>query len=196
MNALIVGFDVLIGALKVGFFGAAAVMTVVSAVDWAVRTRRINPFSGVARFFRSSVDPLITPVERRVIRAGGVPSNAPWWALAALVLGGIIIISLLGFVRGQLYLLAVASGMGPRGLMQVLVAWAFQLLQLALIVRVLISWIRVSPYLRWVRWTFVLTEPILRPLRQIVPTIGMIDITPIIAYFVLRLLESVIVGMI
>jgi YggT family protein len=196
VNALLFGIDSLVAALKVGFLGAAIVITVVATVDWAVRTRRINPFNGVARFFRSSVDPLIAPVERRVVRAGGVPSNAPWWALVALILAGIIVISLLGFVRGQLYLLAVASGMGPRGLAHVLVQWTFAILQLALIVRVVISWIRVSPYSRWVRWSFVLTEWLLRPLRQIVPTIGMIDITPIIAYFALQLLEGLIVGMI
>jgi len=64
----------------------------------------------------------------------------------------------------------------------------------ALLVRVLSSWIRVSPHSRWLRWAFVLTEPILSPLRRIVPTIGMIDITPIVAYFVLRLLQWLIVG--
>lgn len=196
MNALLFGIDSLVAALKVGFLGAAIVMTVVATVDWAVRTRRISPFNGVARFFRGSIDPLIAPVERRVVRAGGIPSNAPWWALVALILAGIIVISLLGFVRGQLYLLAVASGMGTRGLVRVLVQWAFAILQLALIVRVVISWIRVSPYSRWVRWSFVLTEWLLRPLRQVIPTIGMIDITPIIAYFVLQLIEGVVVGMI
>jgi YggT family protein len=46
-----------------------------------------------------------------------------------------------------------------------------------------------------VRWAFALTEPILRPLRQIVPTLGMIDITPIVAYFVLYLLENLLLGM-
>lgn len=190
MNALLAGLDTLLGALRIGFFGAAAAAAVVCGVDWAVRTRRISPFSGVARFFRGSVDPLLAPIERRIVRAGGVPSSAPWWALAAVVLGGIVVLSLIGFVRNQLFLLAVASGSGGRGLLLVLVHWVFAILQLALLVRVLISWVRVSPYSRWVRWAFVLTEPILRPLRQIIPTLGMIDITPIVAYFLLQLLEG------
>ena len=48
---------------------------------------------------------------------------------------------------------------------------------------------------RWVRWSFVLTEPILRPLRKIIPPLGMIDITPIVAYFLLRLLQSAVAGL-
>ena len=35
-----------------------------------------------------------------------------------------------------------------------------------------------------------ITEPILSPLRRIIPMIGMIDITPIVAYFGLQLAES------
>ena len=43
---------------------------------------------------------------------------------------------------------------------------------------------------RWLRWTYTLTEPILRPLRQFIPPIGgAIDITPILAYFLLKLLQ-------
>jgi YggT family protein len=195
VNSIVLGFDVVIGALRVGFFAAAAVLTVVCGIDWAVRTRKISPFSGVARFFRSSVDPLIAPVERRIVRAGGVPSSAPWWALAFVVLAGIILITLLGFIRNQLLVVTMAAGAGPGMIFQLLVTWTFAILRIALLVRVICSWIRISPYSPWVRWAFALTEPILRPLRQIVPTLGMIDITPIVAYFVLYLLESLLLGM-
>ncbi len=64
------------------------------------------------------------------------------------------------------------------------------MLQFAIIVVVIVSWLPISPFSPWVRWAFALTEPILRPLRQIVPRIGMIDITPIVAYFLLAILES------
>ena len=74
--------------------------------------------------------------------------------------------------------------------MFLLVRWTFAILQIALLVRVLSSWFRISPYSPWVRWAYAITEPILRPLRQVIPTIGMVDITPIAAYFLLYLLES------
>ena len=40
------------------------------------------------------------------------------------------------------------------------------------------------------RWSFKLTEPILAPLRRVIPPIRSIDITPIVAFFGLALLES------
>jgi YggT family protein len=189
VNTFLVAYDKVFWLLRIAFFAAAAVAVVVCALDWGVRTRRINPFGPLARFLRQTVDPLIAPVERRVVRAGGVPATAPWWALATIVIGGIVILSLLGFVRGQVLLVASALQTGGRGIYVLLVTWVFAILQIALIVRVISSWIRISPYSPWIRWTFTITEPILRPLRQVVPSIGMIDITPIVAYFLLRLLQ-------
>lgn len=178
-----------------GFLAIGAVLAVVCAVDWLVRTRRLNPFGGIARFFRQSVEPLMAPVERRIVRAGGVPASAPWWALGAAVLGGIVFLSLFDFVRSQIAGFYYASQTGSHGVLRLLIGWTFEIVRLALIVRVISSWVRVSPYSRWVRWAFILSEPILRPLRQIVPALGMIDITPIIAYLLLGLLQGFVMGM-
>src|SRR5690348_6589683 len=101
MSAVTV-LGIAIDVLRRFFLGALIVLAVIAAVDWAVRTRRINPFSGVARFFRRSVHPLVTPVERAVVRAGGLPSSAPWWSLLALIVIGVVALALLGFVRDQL----------------------------------------------------------------------------------------------
>jgi uncharacterized protein YggT (Ycf19 family) len=46
-----------------------------------------------------------------------------------------------------------------------------------------------------VRWAYASTEWLLRPLRQIVPTWGMFDFTPIVAYFILWLAERAVVGL-
>jgi YggT family protein len=195
VNSTILLLDVVGHWLRVGFLAAAAAVAIVCVTDWMVRTRRLSPFGSVARFFRQHVDPLLAPIEQRVVRAGGLPSNAPWWLLGGIVVIGIVAIMGLGFVRNQLAGAMFATQMGARGIYVLLLGWVFGLLQLALIVRVLSSWIRVSPYSPWLRWAFVLTEPILRPLRRIVPTIGMIDITPIVAWFLLALLESLLRGL-
>jgi YggT family protein len=190
VSSLLNGFDLALGFLRLAFFGLAAVAAVVCVADWAARTRRISPFGVLARSMRRYVDPMIAPVEQRIVRAGGVPASAPFWALGAVVIGGIVILSALGFVRDQVAMVFAAAGMGGRGIMFLLVRWTFAILQIALLVRVLSSWFRISPFSPWVRWAYAITEPILRPLRQVVPTIGMIDITPIVAYFLLYLLES------
>jgi YggT family protein len=180
--------------LRYALFAAAVVVGIVAAVDWAVRTRRLNPFGGTARFFRRTIDPLMVPIERRVVRAGGRPSSAPLWALGAVVIGGLILIALFDFLTRQLAFATTAASFGPRGVLMLLIGWTFALLRIALIVRVISSWIRVSPYSPWVRWTYGLTEWMLAPLRRVIPLLGGIDVTPIVAYLLLGLLEGIVRG--
>ena len=195
MTSVIATFDLVLWALRRIVLAAVVVFALVAFVDWLVRTRRISPFSGIARFFRTSISPVMAPVERRVVRAGGLPSNAPWWTLVAVVVGGIVVLSLLGFLRGQLVSVSYATQGGVGSIARLLVSWVFAILQIAIFVRVIASLVRVSPYSPWVRWSYVLSEPILRPLRQVIPPIGMIDITPIAAYFLLWVLQSLVLGL-
>lgn len=179
-------------ALRTGLLLAALAMTAIAVVDWMVRTRRINAFSPIARFFRQRIDPLLEPIERRVIRAGGIPSNAPWWALAAIVVGGIVLLAILDFAAGLIADLMVGVSGGAGGIVRLLVFWTFTLLRIAILVRVIASWLPISPYSPWIRWSFTLSEPILRPMRRFIPPFRSIDITPIIAFFALGLLEALV----
>lgn len=164
-----------------------------ATASWAVRTRKLRPFGAPARFVRGRVDPIFVPMERRLLRYGANPTMAPWWTLGAVVIGGIVIISLLGFVREQILRALLATQLGPRGYWVLLVSWTFALLRLALLVRVLSSWLQLGQYSPWVRWAWVLTEWFLAPLRRVLPNLGMIDVTPIVAYFALSLVESALV---
>ncbi|MDB4905926.1 MAG: hypothetical protein JWO05_710 [Gemmatimonadetes bacterium] len=190
-----VAYVMVLRGVRVALFWIAVVVAVVALLDWLVRTRRISPFSAIARFMRSAVDPLIAPVERTIVRAGGMPASAPWWALVFVVVGGLCLIGILDFTGGLVAQLAYGTSSGG-AMLRVLLSWAFGLVRLALMVRVLSSWVNVSQYSRWIRWTFPLTEWILGPLRQFVPLMGMIDITPLIAFFLIGLLQGVIIRMI
>jgi YggT family protein len=189
-------FDAVLSILRVAFFALAVILAVVSTIDWLVRTRRLNPFGPVARFFRQTVDPVFAPVERQLVRAGGTPAAAPWWTLAVVIVAGIIGLNLLEFIRSQVLGAVFAAQSGPMGFVRLVIGWTFGILQLSLLVRVISSWIRVSPYSRWVRWAYTLSEPMLRPLRGIIPSLGMIDITPIVAFFALSLLQSLLLRVI
>jgi len=187
--SMLATYVTVVAGIRVALFYAGIVVAVICAFDWAVRTRRINPFNRVARFFRGSVEPLMLPVERVIVRAGGVPSSAPWWALVAFAVFGIALISLLEFLGGLFYQLAVVSGQ-PSQAPMLLLSWAFAFLKLALMVRVLSSWFPISPYSKWVRWSYVLTDWLINPLRRVIPLLGMIDITPIVAWFLIGLIQK------
>jgi YggT family protein len=193
MPVILGAIDSALGVLRVAFLAVAAVLAVVCGVDWLVRTRKLDPFGPVARFMRAKVQPLMTPVERRVVRAGGLPSSAPWWALVSVVLAGIVLISLLDFLRSQLSTAFFAFGSGPAAVYRLIVVWTFALLQVALVVRVVLSWMPARPGSWIARWSWRLTEWFLRPLRRLIPLLGTIDITPLVAWFLLGLVEGVLV---
>jgi len=195
VNTFLATFDTVIAVARVAILASALIVAVMCVGDWAVRTRRISPFSSIARFFRKSVDPLLAPIERRIIRGGGVPSQAPWWGLAAVVGGGIIVIWLLGFIRDQAEFVVLTAGAGARGIARLVLTWVFDILQIALLVRVIASWFRASGGRWWVRWAETLTEPMLRPLRQLIPPIGgMLDVTPIVAWILLTVLSALVMS--
>jgi YggT family protein len=190
MEGVLSGAGAVISVVRAALLSIAVVFGVICVLDWAVRTRKISPFNAIARFCRATVDPLIAPIERKVVRAGGTPASAPLWALAAVVIGGILLLSLLDFILIQVARSMIASQNGAAGIFHLLVSWTFTILKIALIVRVVSSWLPISPYSRWVLWSYKLSEPILAPMRRIVPSLGGLDITPILAYFLLSITEG------
>lgn len=72
----------------------------------------------------------------------------------------------------------------------------FTILFWAIIARALLSWFPVRPGNPFYSLAVILhqiTEPLLAPLRRVIPMIGMIDITPIVALLLLQVGEKVLV---
>ncbi|MEO8580106.1 MAG: hypothetical protein ABI469_07650, partial [Gemmatimonadales bacterium] len=153
METFLAGADAVNQVLRTVLLSIAVVFGAICVLDWAVRTRKISPFNAIARFCRSTVDPFIAPIERKVVRAGGTPAAAPLWALAAVVVGGILLLTLLDIVRLEVVKSIIASSEGAAGVFHLLVGWTFGILKAAIIVRVISSWLPISPYSPWIRWS-------------------------------------------
>jgi YggT family protein len=75
----------------------------------------------------------------------------------------------------------------------------FQILTFAIFFRVILSWFMMTPSGRSGFMASVyqvlqqITEPILAPLRRVIPMIGMFDITPIVAIILLQIIGEIIV---
>jgi YggT family protein len=191
MNDALAGYYAAVGVVRIALFWIAVAVALVALVDWLVRTRKLKPFGPIPRFFRRFVDPLLAPLERRLVRSGRQPSAAPWWALVVVVVGGILLVTVLNYLGGLFGEVAFGASSPARfGVM--LLSWTLALLRIALIVRVVSTWVQISPYSPWVRWSYVLTEWMLAPLRRVIPQLGPVDITPIVAYFLLVLLASLV----
>jgi YggT family protein len=192
MNEAIGVLTAVSGILRTLVLAGGLVFAGVALVDWAVRTRRISPFSGIARFMRTRVEPRIAGVERQVARAGGHPSSTPWWALVVYIVAALLLIAAFDILVSLLDEVSTASSRGATGLLVLLVGWTFAFLRFALLVRIIASWLPGLSTRRWISWSFGATEWMLRPLRNVIPSLGVIDITPIVAYFALQFAQWVI----
>jgi YggT family protein len=177
-------------------FGLFVISAFVAFGSWAVMTRRINPFSKTGQTIRRFTDPILEPVEFWLKKRGGNPRNAVWWLLGSSVVGGILLITVTEWIIVQWARLAMASNAGPRGILRLTVYYAGQILIFALIARVIGSWLGVGRFNRWMRPAYVLTDWIVEPLRKIVPPIGMIDITPLVAWLLLQFALSLVLRII
>ena len=68
-----------------------------------------------------------------------------------------------------------------------------QLYSLLIIIRALMSWMRVDPRNQFVRILNAVTDPVLDPIQRVIPPIGgNLDISPVVAIVLVQLLREVI----
>lgn len=166
-------------------FTMFAVSALAAVGSWLVRTRRISPFSALGRGLRSATDPIVRPVEKRLVRMGGNPVHAGWWLVVVVAVGGVIFLSLLGWALNTLHIVAWAAERGPRAALALVVEVAYNVLFYALIVRVIASWLGFFRYSRWMRPVYALSDWLIVPIRRVVPPVGMFDVSPLVALVVL-----------
>ena len=72
-------------------------------------------------------------------------------------------------------------------------------LYIAMIGRVLVSWFNIgpsSPFYPAVNVLYQITEPILAPIRRVLPKFGMLDLSPMVALILIGVAQRVIVGLV
>jgi YggT family protein len=174
---------------------ALAYAVIVAATAWAVRRRHLGPFGVWPRFVRRISDPVLRPLERRIVRLGGNPQDAALWLIGIVVVGGLIVVSLARWLVGFWYTVIALGQSGPHAVVRFAVSGIFSLLMIALFVRVISSWFGISPYSRWMRPVMAATSWLVEPIRRILPPFGMIDFSPMVAWLVLWLARGVVMGM-
>ena len=77
-------------------------------------------------------------------------------------------------------------------LLYTLINNGFNLLQMLILVRVVLSWVPHNPYNQLIQLLYQVTEPILSPIRETLPVqSGGIDFSPIVAFFLLGFAKKI-----
>ena len=73
-----------------------------------------------------------------------------------------------------------------------LINLAFEAYYLLLIIRILLSWIPVDTYHPIIQWIYKVTDPFLAVFRRVIPPLGGLDLSPIIAFIALNIIDNLV----
>ena len=80
--------------------------------------------------------------------------------------------------------------------MKYLIIQILDVYMIVILIRVVMSWMRVNQNSPFVRIVYNLTEPVLAPVRNVMPHMGGLDISPIVIFFAYRIIvRSIIIGL-
>ncbi len=155
----------------------------------------VNPFNWLALTVRRFTDPLVSPVRRALVGFGVDPKFAPLITILLVVLVGYFSImlasSVLNTMGGVLYATerhAVAPLIGY------VLYGLLALYSLLIFIRIIFSWGMVSYANPVMRFLVNTTDPLLVPLRRMIPPLAMFDLSPIIAFILIWLFQAAVAG--
>ena len=124
-----------------------------------------------------------------------VTAHAGGWLIIITAIAGIILLSLTGWLLDTLVVARGAARRGPGATMALVVEVSYQLLKYALIARIIASWFGLFRHSKWIRPAYILTDWIVEPIRRIVPPLGAMDLSPLVAWFALWMLRRILVSL-
>jgi len=157
-----------------------------------------NPFSWSAVTLRRSTEPILSPT-RAMLRGFGLDSKvAPFIAVILVIVAGYMVIqvagSVLNTIAGIIYAVSSRQLGAPVAIAGYLLFGFLGLYILAIFIRIILSFVAVGYGNRLMRFLYLITEPLLGPLRRTIPPVGMFDVSPIVAFVIFWLCQAAVAG--
>lgn len=152
----------------------ATVLGAVLLLRFWMQAIRVRPPSSVAQFTFTLSDWLVKPLRRIVPGAGGYD----WASLIAafvVVLLATCIYLLAGATGEQVFLFALGR----------FIKWIIYGFVALLIIEAIFSW--VNPHAPLAPFVHALNDPLLRPIRRVVPPLGGLDLSVLVAVLLLQI---------
>jgi YggT family protein len=172
--------------------GAVILLMIVRLI---VEAMDLNPFAWTSRTTRRLSDPLVIPMRGGLRTIGVDPKFAPFVAILISALVGVFVVQLVTTTAVTIAGLVESARVGA--LMWVLgfVLYGFlSIYSLLIIIRVIFSLAMLSYSYRIMRFLVDVTEPLLGPLRRVVPLLGRFDVSPMVALLLVWVVQAVVVS--
>jgi YggT family protein len=188
-------FQTLAYFVNVAVIGLIVAAIVLMALRLLLNYADLNPFSRPVLLVRNLTDPFVNPVRRSLLGFGFSPNMAPLVTILIVILVGYLALILSNDVIDTFY------GMYLRGREGRIVALIGTLLygflsvySMLILIRIIFSWGMVGLSNPVMRFLVRATDPLLVPLRRIIPPLGFFDISPLVAFLLIWLFQRAIAG--
>ncbi|NLY58050.1 MAG: YggT family protein [Gammaproteobacteria bacterium] len=147
---------------------------------------RADFYNPISQFIVRATQPLLKPMRRVIPGFGGIDIASLVLALAVQVVLLALIIKLMGFALPPVLQLLVWALVG-------ITALFLKIFFFALIISVILSWVAPHSHNPAAMLVFQLCEPLLAPIRRVLPSMGGLDLSPIFAFIALNLLDMLLI---
>jgi YggT family protein len=170
-------------------------VVVVIVLRMIANAANLNPFGWSSITIRRLTDPVVAPVRRAAARFGVDQKYAPLVTIIVTIVMGWLLLQLVSGVANTIAGLLISV---PKLAIAPIIGYVlYGLLSLYILVmfmRVIFSWVALGYGSRLMRFLINATEPLFGPLRRMIPPMGGFDISPIIAFLVVWVVQRAIAG--
>ncbi len=155
----------------------------------------LNPFAWTSRTVRRLSDGLVVPV-RGSLRGFGIDTKfAPVVVILIAIVLGWFVLQLVGTIAGMVEgIIASVRGGAVFRLIGFIIYGLISIYILFIVIRIVFSWGMLNYTNRVMRFLVDVTEPLLGPLRRMIPPLGWMDISPLVAILILWLVQQAVAG--
>jgi YggT family protein len=179
-------------AISVTIIAIIVLMIIRAIVD----AMDLNPFAWTSRTIRRFTDVFVIPMRAGLRGFGGMnPNFAPLVVILIAILLGYFVLSLVQTIAMTVAGVIQSVQLGAMiAVLGFILYGALSIYLLLIVMRVIFSWGRVSYQNRIMRFLVDVTEPLLGPLRRMLPPVMMFDLSPLVSILIIWLFQAAVAG--
>jgi len=178
-------------AIKIAI-GAVILLMIVRLIADAMD---LNPFAWTSRTIRRLSEPIMIPMRGGLRGIGVNPKYAPVVVILITLLVGVFVLQMVTItavsIAGVIESVRIGAFFWVLGF---ILYGLLSIYSLLIIIRVIFSVAMLSYSYRIMRFLVEITEPLLGPLRRVVPVLGRFDVSPIVALLIVWVCQAAVVS--
>jgi YggT family protein len=143
---------------------------------------RADFYNPISQFLVKVTNPVLVPVRRVIPGVGGIDVSSLLLALVLQILAIALTLLMYGLTPPNIGILAIWGALGVIGLL-------VNIYFFALLAMIILSWVAQGSQHPAISLLHQITEPVMAPFRRLLPPMGGLDLSPILLFIVINVVQ-------